>query len=620
MRNTLRKMMALAAFAAGSMTLAAAADTRINLLKEETFEPIRMHGMVTAARGWSMYDNARYTSIYSKGTYVSGEECFKLSYADGVFSIVFLKPLNPIYKNAAASLSSRVGMANPPAANYKVSGRVKFVNGTLELPEVAKLPETGEWQDFEYTTRTWVKGLRMKPREGAEYHFARFSVVAEYPSKDYGVIALPGGGRLKKILIPEKASYEMRYGIALWRGWLWRLTGVALPVETVGKIAGPVEGALVAVKGPEKPGYWSLKVDRKGVVVSYGTELEISNAIFDYLRRGFGCGFYQRDCEKIPKPGSVKALPAIDFTAKPLFNYFNCCNGMCVRQGGADYNLLYTFNDVDYYHLVYAKGDHVFNVLVPQERYFKTHPEYFALVDGKRSIRSNPHFTPHCLTNPDLMKLLLDNAELYAKAQYGPQRLVIDESDSTGFCRCPECVKFNNSTERSSNTVYEYHQRMAARIAKVRPDLIVERHSYSNRNTPPDHIKQLTPNSRMVYCMGDWRCKLHTDCELNRPALEKIKQLRKLVGDDPTRMSFMHYSDLRPLYVTRQMQELAKYGRDVNFFWVYKSFHPATPFLLGRFNLGEGSANMDIRIIWFYEGDKLIVLVDVGHHDILDEY
>jgi len=29
---------------------------------------------------------------------------------------------------------------------------------------------------------------------------------------------------------------------------------------------------------------------------------------------------------------------------------------------------------------------------------------------------------------------------------------------------------------------------------------------------------------------------------------------------------------------------------------------------------------MDIRIIWYYEGDKLIILVDVGHHDILDQY
>ena len=34
----------------------------------------------------------------------------------------------------------------------------------------------------------------------------------------------------------------------------------------------------------------------------------------------------------------------------------------------------------------------------------------------------------------------------------------------------------------------------------------------------------------------------------------------------------------------------------------------------------ECSVNMDIRIIWFYEGEKLIALVDIGHHDILDKY
>jgi hypothetical protein len=29
---------------------------------------------------------------------------------------------------------------------------------------------------------------------------------------------------------------------------------------------------------------------------------------------------------------------------------------------------------------------------------------------------------------------------------------------------------------------------------------------------------------------------------------------------------------------------------------------------------------MDIRVIWYYEGDKLIFLLDVGHHDILNQY
>lgn len=36
--------------------------------------------------------------------------------------------------------------------------------------------------------------------------------------------------------------------------------------------------------------------------------------------------------------------------------------------------------------------------------------------------------------------------------------------------------------------------------------------------------------------------------------------------------------------------------------------------------LYECSVNMDIRIIWYYEGDKIILLLDVGHHDILERF
>lgn len=38
----------------------------------------------------------------------------------------------------------------------------------------------------------------------------------------------------------------------------------------------------------------------------------------------------------------------------------------------------------------------------------------------------------------------------------------------------------------------------------------------------------------------------------------------------------------------------------------------------GTDGLFECSVNMDIRIIWYYEGDELILLLDVGHHDILN--
>lgn len=34
----------------------------------------------------------------------------------------------------------------------------------------------------------------------------------------------------------------------------------------------------------------------------------------------------------------------------------------------------------------------------------------------------------------------------------------------------------------------------------------------------------------------------------------------------------------------------------------------------------EFSVNMDIRVIWFYEGESLVALVDIGHHDVLKNY
>ena len=47
--------------------------------------------------------------------------------------------------------------------------------------------------------------------------------------------------------------------------------------------------------------------------------------------------------------------------------------------------------------------------------------------------------------------------------------------------------------------------------------------------------------------------------------------------------------------------------------------HPSlrTKKIKGHKNLYESSINMDIRIIWFFENEELIVLVDIGHHDIL---
>ena len=50
--------------------------------------------------------------------------------------------------------------------------------------------------------------------------------------------------------------------------------------------------------------------------------------------------------------------------------------------------------------------------------------------------------------------------------------------------------------------------------------------------------------------------------------------------------------------------------------------HPSlrTKRIQGTKTLFEFSVNMDIRVIWFYENEALVALVDIGHHDILKNY
>lgn len=50
--------------------------------------------------------------------------------------------------------------------------------------------------------------------------------------------------------------------------------------------------------------------------------------------------------------------------------------------------------------------------------------------------------------------------------------------------------------------------------------------------------------------------------------------------------------------------------------------HPSlrTKHIKGTDGLFEFSVNMDVRVIWHYEDGTIILLLDIGHHDILDLY
>ena len=57
-------------------------------------------------------------------------------------------------------------------------------------------------------------------------------------------------------------------------------------------------------------------------------------------------------------------------------------------------------------------------------------------------------------------------------------------------------------------------------------------------------------------------------------------------------------------------------------FFIANPTHPSlrTKKIQGSNGLWESSVNMDIRIIWYYEDNEMIILLDIGHHDILFDF
>ncbi len=74
---------------------------------------------------------------------------------------------------------------------------------------------------------------------------------------------------------------------------------------------------------------------------------------------------------------------------------------------------------------------------VPADKYFKEHPEYFALINGKRTGDIN-HL---CSSNPEVRQLLL--RWIQEKFDAGYDLVTLGQEDGYLRCECPECEKLD---------------------------------------------------------------------------------------------------------------------------------------------------------------------------------
>jgi hypothetical protein len=150
-----------------------------------------------------------------------------------------------------------------------------------------------------------------------------------------------------------------------------------------------------------------------------GTEFAVQ-MLLDRL----GCGWFGPDdlWQVVPRLSTV-AVPALDIEHTPAFGLRSLWIGLGKRWylGG-----------------VPLRSGHAHDAILPPKEHFGAHPEYYALVNGKRTAEGEWQL---CTANPEVIGLTIAKAR--ASFDQDPTQVMfsLSNNDCGGFCECEECRK-----------------------------------------------------------------------------------------------------------------------------------------------------------------------------------
>ncbi len=122
---------------------------------------------------------------------------------------------------------------------------------------------------------------------------------------------------------------------------------------------------------------------------------------------------------------------------------------------------------------------HTFHRLVPRETYFQDHPDYFALVNGKRSIDQL------CPSNPEVRKIISEKLRIEMSKQPDKQKWSVSQNDNFSYCQCDQCKQIIAKEESPSGPIIQ----LVNAIAKQFPDKIISTLAYQYSRKAPLKVK-----------------------------------------------------------------------------------------------------------------------------------
>ena len=183
----------------------------------------------------------------------------------------------------------------------------------------------------------------------------------------------------------------------------------------------------------------------------------------------------------------VRTLPQAKITVPDDFSYRR--NPRFRNRVGDSGGLLFSVANNYLFDVGAEYRVHYHAFAIPQAIYYKTNPEYFALIDGKRYFHNEDGgIRPqYCLSNPEVQKLIYQEA--LKRADDGLKVIELGQSDGFRPCECAKCKAWYNTSDWGEK-LWCFHRDLAAKLAKDRPNVTVAIAAYEPTHQLPKTFKK----------------------------------------------------------------------------------------------------------------------------------
>lgn len=351
-----------------------------------------------------------------------------------------------------------------------------------------------------------------------------------------------------RIVVPNACSKLETHAANEFQSLLKQMTGASLPIISesgTGKGPAVYIGVSKRVKNLGLP-QQAAKLGPDGILLkTVGSDLVLLGqngrgqiyAVYELFERYLGVKFLAWDSTIIPKVDTA-SLPQIDYAYAPPFEYRHiwaygyengCIKGSYapaiaqrLRMGGT----LQMAEESAGGNIWTKPFSHSFHEMMPSAKYYPEHPEYYALVNGKRV--QGVVDAQFCLSNPEVLRICTEKVLEWCAEDPGPDVIIsICPNDGAGWCECEKCAAVLSEEISQMGSVLRFANALADAAAAKYPGKRLCVFPYAGAKMPPAKTK---PRENVLAYFCHEGCYFHgfEACDLNSQSVNRLEQWRQL--------------------------------------------------------------------------------------------